>query len=282
MSEEQRSKNHDSKKSRTSFKTDKVSYGINVPWISFEESISIIKRLVPIGGLQGSQDALSHVMGNSLRSSSYVLKVRALRQFALIDIKEKDYNLSDLAQQIVQPDSEERSTQALFDSFNSHKILRRIWENYRGKILPKEEYLSNWISLNLNIPKDVANSWAKYFMSAARYLNLLHERPDGAYQVLNQISFQKSDAIPEKDEDRQSNSNISPLELSKPIENLQKRSIGEFVESEEWGILNQRKVSGNRKAIFAIPDELSEKDIELIKTILKGIEASLDGLRKSD
>ena len=36
----------------------------------------------------------------------------------------------------------------------------------------------------------------------------------------------------------------------------------------------------NREAFFAIPDELTQEDIDTLRVILKGIDTSLEGLKR--
>ena len=57
-----------------------------------------------------------------------------------------------------------------------------------------------------------------------------------------------------------------------PVEREKPQGVDTFVESVQWGILNQPRLSGNRRAIIAIPNELTQEDIDRIKSLLKGVE----------
>jgi hypothetical protein len=272
---------HNKTKIKKSISAQKrIGYGVKIPLLSFESAIIIIKQLVGMGGIDGSQDALSRILNNSPSSSSYFLKVRALKSFGLINTEGNNYHLTDLATKIVQPQSPIEHDEAIFESFTRQETLIKIWENYKGKILPKEEYLANWIASNLSIPKSLSESWAKYFIASAAYLKLLHQRTDGSYQVFAQPISQKSDAPPDETigASEPKNKAIIPSLPEPP----KRHGINEFVENEEWGILYQKKISNNRKVILAVPSDLSSQDIEGIKTILKGIEASLEGLKRNE
>jgi hypothetical protein len=189
------------------------------------------------------------------------------------------YELTSVGERIAQPQSSEDVDQAIFESFLKLDILKDTWENYRGKLLPQREYLANFIEKNLGIPQSLKLDWADYFISSAQHARLLKEREagSGSYQVLNQplpsvLKVMVSDIGKAGD-----TALVEPTQEVKPTLS---DSLG--IESQHWGILNQRKISGNRKAVIAIPDELTQQDIESLKTLLKNIEPMLDGLKKSE
>jgi hypothetical protein len=254
---------------------DRIGYGVKIPPISFQEAIEIIKKVATIAGFQGDFDGLSRVTGNTASSSTLLYKIYALKSYGLLTFQNKTYSITEIGQRIAQPASSDEEITFIFEAFQKHEMLRKVWENYATKILPQPEYLANFFEKNFGIPQQLKQDWAKYFTDAARYVGLLMERESGSYQVLSKPS--KADWL-----DAQGKLQVPEKQILSEEKESKVRPVKTMFdpEDEHWGILNQRKVSGNRKAIFAIPDELSQEDIEMLRVILKGIDASLDGLKK--
>ena len=253
---------------------DRIGYGVKPPFIKFEDAIRTVKELARIGGFEGSIDALSKVTGNSINSSNFTYKVRALKNFGLLEMRNDTYALTDVGRQIAQPESPEQEALDIMASFVNSEILFDVWDNYKGKILPQPEYLANYIEKNNEIPPSLSGKWANYFIEAARFAGLLYERESGSYQVFMQPSKQSTDEKPQAETQ-------SAVVSTKLIEEKNQTS-SLLVGTAHWGILNQRKLSGDRKAVFAIPDELTQEDIEVLRAMLKGIDAGLDGLKRFD
>jgi hypothetical protein len=43
-----------------------------------------------------------------------------------------------------------------------------------------------------------------------------------------------------------------------------------------------KSISNNRKAIFAIPEDLTQQDIDSLRIVIKGIDVQLEGLKKNE
>ncbi|MBI1804349.1 MAG: hypothetical protein HY033_04555 [Ignavibacteriae bacterium] len=257
-------------------------YGTKTPYISFEECVRITKDVCKLAGFDGTIDALVKITGNSPSSSSFTDKRSAVKGFGLMTTQGQTYSLTDIGKRVAQPESAENEAEAIFEAFCKNDTLKNVWENYKGKILPQAEYIANYFETNLEIPTERKDDWASYFIEAAKYAGLLHERESGSYQVLLGPSVSKKTDV----EPPTNGKGEAKLPLKKPesqIEALTKNPALptiEVTESEHWGILSQRRISGNRKAVIAIPDELLQEDIDMLKTILKGIDVQLDGLKK--
>lgn len=251
------------------------SYGVRVPILSFQELIELLETIYRTAGEDSSLDALARIMGNTPSSSTFRMKLHVLRGFGLIARSESGYSFSELAKKIVQPQSAEERSHAIHDAFSQNEYLKAIWEKHKGKILPKPEFLANYI-LSLSIPNELKASWANYFIEGAKFAGILSERGEGMYQVLSEpLPSSKAEAETKVTE-------VTPPPLLPPAK-TQVTNLGiEGVEGKHWGILNQRSISGGRKAIFAIPDELTQQDIDTLRFLLKSIDTGLDGLKKHE
>jgi hypothetical protein len=261
---------------------DRIGYGVKIPTVSFEDAIRIIKEVARVGGMDGGFDALSTVTQNTVSSSTLLYKVYALKGFGLLTFQGKTYSLTELGRNIVQPESAEQEGRSIVESFSNHTILNKVWDNYKGKILPQREYLANYFEKNLEIPAKLKLGWADYFIAAAMFARLLHERESGSYQVLSTpIS---GIAAPNKEEQQKSPSKttdqavgIMPRQAKAPDSGYESH-----FEGLSGGLFYQKKISDNRKAMIYIPEDLTESDIVMIRAIIKSVDAGLEGLKRHE
>ena len=138
----------------------------------------------------------------------------------------------------------------------------------KGKILPQREYLANYIEKTLDIPPTLKFEWADYFIEAAKFAKIIIARESGSFQVLYEAL-----PIPKT----LTESNVAEPEgvIQKPTVQIAKPDANYQLDS---GSLTRVPVSKNRMAVFSIPGDLSQQDIDKIRVILKGIDSGLDGL----
>jgi len=255
----------------------RMSNGLNIPLLSFEEVIELTKITYTKAGYNNSLDALSRITGNSSSSSTFIKKIQALRNFGVFYFDKSNYNLTEIGEKIAKPESFDEQAEAIVQAFLKQENLKKIWENFKGKRLPQEEFLENSIQKILGLPDELKQKWAEYFVEAGKYAGLLEERDLGSYQVLQ--SYVKTINNPTKVADdikitEHINVQIENPE-SKPIKSDQNN-----LSNENFGINSTKIISENRKAYFMIPDQLTQQDIDALKVVLKGIELQIEGLKK--
>jgi hypothetical protein len=256
----------------------RIGWGVKVPLLSLAEVIEIVKITYSKAGDTGSLDVLSRITGNSSSSSTFAKKISALKNFGVFIIDKSTYTLTELGLRIAQPESFEQQATAIIEAFLNQEYLKKIWENYKGKRLPQEEYLANSIVNILAIPQELKIEWATYFISAGKYSGLLEERESGFQVLLNYTSSTPISNVPIKKENEEQ---ITPI-LKEAIITQPTSNDSLNIEGNQWGILSKKNVSGNRKAIFAIPEDLTQQDIEALRIVIKGIDIQLDGLKKNE
>ena len=257
----------------------KIGYGVRVPILPFESLIDILENAGNTVGFAGSLDDLSRIAGNTPTSSVFNKKLAALKNFSLVIVAGDGFEITELGQRIVNPTSPEQRADALLEAFLKLEIHRVIYERYKGKLLPERTFLANYINKELDIPFELKSDWAAYFTSAASYTGILHKRDSGSYQVMARPWSANSDKVDMSRPNGGDSNGNDDTSRDEPDDQKQQILQGGIIETSQWGILSQRKVSGNRKAVFAIPDELTENDISTLKVIIDGIMASLEGLR---
>ncbi len=132
-----------------------------------------------------SEDQLSVITGNSVRSSSFLLKVQALKQFQLLEAEKggKHFKLSELARRIFEAVSPEQRAKALKDSFLSISQYRQLHEAYAGRLLPAGEFLLNAVTQHTGVPSQLTNQWKDSFIASGEAARLFQKRPDGKTQL---------------------------------------------------------------------------------------------------
>jgi len=258
----------------------RVGYGVKIPILKFEEVIELIKIIYNKAGENNSIDALSSITGNSSSSSTFNKKLAAFRNYGVLNIDKIGYSLTELGIKIAKPESFDEQHEAIIQSFLNQENLRKIWESFKGKKLPQEEYLENSIQKIISIPAELKKDWAEYFVEAGRYAGLLEERETGSYQVLQgYIKSLNNNSIRTQDEVKVRESINIQIEDPKLTQSKIEKNIPL---TENFGINTTKNISENRKAYFMIPDQLTQQDIESLRVVIKGIELQLDGLKKFD
>lgn len=256
---------------------DRIGYGVKIPSIPFEEAIRIVNG---VSGLSGSIDTLATITNNSVSSSTFNYKVAALKNFGLLQSADKtNYVMTDLARDIANPESDEQKVKSIQESFTKHDLLNRVWELYKGKILPQSEYLANSIEKNFGIPAELKSAWAEYFINSAKFANLLIERESGSYQVLSNfgvVGKKKEEALTPPPPNGSGSGNGSGALQQPP------KSIDELFNELTGGFKIQKTTGNNKMFYLYIPESLTDKEINNIKAILKGAEAILEGFKEDE
>lgn len=249
-------------------------YGKKLPALSLEEAITIIKKVVSIGGISGSLDALAKVMDNSRSSSTFDQKLAALKKFGLVGSDKDNYNLTQIGSGIATPESPEQEQSAIQKAFSNLDFFNKIWENYKAKILPQRDFLANWIESNLKIPSDLKLQWADYFILAGKYARILDERESGAIHVLSGF------ALTSREPESKPVERVLPTngENEKPQEPIVARRAESQQDDDESGVRLQRILSNGKTAKIFIPENLSEFDIKVLQTLFEAAKNMLDGL----
>lgn len=254
----------------------RVGYGVKIPALTLERVIVSLKAVVNLAGENGSLDALAEVLGNSRSSSSFQMKLAAIKNFGVLSADKLNFSVPELGRRIIAPQSPDEEFVAIQEAFAKHELLDRVWGNYKGKILPQREYLANYIEKTLDIPANLKLAWADYFIECARYARIINEREGGSYQVYS--SYVPREAAKQKPEKPQENQAKQPSPEPRPSQHT---SIDQFFEGLTGGVFYQKKLSRDRKALIFVPEDLTNADVEMIRSILKSVDAGLDGLKES-
>jgi hypothetical protein len=166
-------------------KSERLNYGLNPPFLDLSEAVDIVKRIYYDAGGSVSEDQLSSLIKNSVKSSSYRRKMQALKNYGLItqDGSNGRINISSLGRNIIAPTSPDDKYQAIKTAFLNIETFKTLYELWAGKILPVDEFLLNTIRERAGIPPELVKQWKNIFMSSGTAAGLFQQRQDGKTQV---------------------------------------------------------------------------------------------------
>jgi len=239
------------------------------PFLTLGEALDLTLRVYEHGGGEASLDLLSQLAGNSTSSSTFVKKLASLRSYGLATEQNRIITLTDLGLAVAAPTDEEGTTSALKTALLRIDIFNRVYERHKGKLLPADEFLRNIIQGEFGIPRSVADLWVRSFKDSARTAGLLLERSDGKTQVRDAASTEVS---------RPDAPTSSAPALPEKRATLRSDSIDVTVPFSASGQSSRFEVSGGRYASFYVPDKITKRDAEKLKSALSGLSAIIDSL----
>jgi hypothetical protein len=161
--------------------TERRSKGSVPPRIDLAEAGKIITDLYERAGSEASLDEFSDIIGNTRKSSAFVVKLQVLKKYLLITYDAEKVTLSETAEAIVAPETANQRTSALKEAFLQYEPFQEVYEKYLGRLLPEEGFLKNSF---LEVGgRDLAEKWMERFKVSAEYAGLLMDRGDGKFQV---------------------------------------------------------------------------------------------------
>lgn len=252
--------------------SERYKKGSLPPFLALSDAFSIVGQIYEQGGGRANYTLLSRIFDNSPSSSSFTKKLAWLKIYGLIVEQNKgELNLSDLGLTLAAPMSKEAELIAKKEAFLRVDVYYRIFERHKGKLLPADEFLKNIIEQDCGIPRELSDAWVSSFKDAIRTVGLLHDRGDQKTQIMESPWFftvANAPAAPATDipvESKKSDvkeevrvSTVAPLSIS--------------------GHNTKILLSGQRYAIFSIPDSLSERDAHKIKSAITGLSAIIDSM----
>jgi len=226
----------------------KGQYGV-APYISLDEAINGMRSFYRQHGEKGSKTFLADVLGNTLKSSSFLKKLAALRAYGLLHETNGEVGLSSLALNVVAPTNLNEEEEAKTEAFFSVPLFKKMHERLRGGLLPKSDRLGNFLSKDFSImPKD-AQKWAVRFQECLRTANLLSRK--GADWVImdKPLISQPEMAAPQETEPEREETRLAEAdwrEFTHPMGKLRikvdapKEVVDEFVSFLRFVVLKEK------------------------------------------
>jgi hypothetical protein len=129
------------------------------------DAIAVAEGLLKGGGVALSRDQLAAAMGLAPRGGGFAGKVATARIFGVIDSKSGNYELTDIGFEIMDPS---RQHEAKIKAFLNVPLYKRIYEEFRGKLLPPRPHGLEKAIVNFGVTEKNAKAARLAFEKSAR------------------------------------------------------------------------------------------------------------------
>lgn len=248
------------------------------PSLTLSEAVSVITRLYEDVGGDASYDTFAGVISNSPSSSTFTRKLGSLKNYGLVTDERRHVRVSDLGIAIVAPTSPHERTQALKEAFLNVDVFGALYDKYKGKLLPQDEFLTNVVSAF--VPKEFSHTWIDRFKQSAKSAGLIRDRGDGKLQVREIADNREGESVESQRIEDYSPSaspsaSLSPSSSASPSPAPPEESDSQAV---PYGHVSKIKLSEGRQAVFSLPDRLNERDAQKLKGALQGLATIIDSM----
>jgi hypothetical protein len=170
-------------------------YRIRPPYISLGNALAIAKKVYTDAGGSASEDDLSAIVANSVKSSSFQLKLQSLKNYGLVNQEGqgKRISLTEPARRFFGATSPEQRAQAQKAIFLSVGNYQKLYDLWAGQIIPTGEFIHNAIKETCKVPADRVPDWQESFVRAAEAAGLLLRRSDGSLQLRREPNGLRAD-----------------------------------------------------------------------------------------
>jgi hypothetical protein len=236
-----------------------------------------------------SESSLAIALGNTVTSSAFTRKIRALAAYALLEEKPGgQFALTELGTAIAFPRSPQAQAEAKKQAFLKIEQFNILFNQHKGKLLPADEFLRNILEQENGIPRDASQQWVKHFNDGAKAAGLLHRRNDGKVQIAESPILEDDPEEPsggDQNEEKDAQARTANEEsirsgvvTQNPPPAFETVKLPPFGQATVSGHYTRIDLSDGRRAEISIPDKLSDKDAKKIKRALEGIAVIVDSM----
>ena len=218
-----------------------------------ESCVGIAHDLLRNCGGSASHDEFSKIVGNTVTSSYFLLKVNTLRAYGFFEQRGKTVRLTPAGQHAAAPPDQEEYRNALQTAMAAFPIFKSLTERYLGKGEPESQYVANALMREGTIKTEKAQAWATCFLKSGRFAEIFGRRSVPTAAILG--------AIPSND--------VGPSFRIEPSES-QISHLSESEVRQEW-LIYPVPVEGG-VARIVVPPTLSRSAWEKLKRLLEAIE----------
>lgn len=234
------------------------------PNITIEEALEIvsqIKRSFPTS--QFDREDITAV----LKRTNITRDIGAAVQYGLVDkTMGKGYKLSNRVQLILNFVTEQERSNALIDCFKNPKLYSELIERFKGHAIPGDQQFRAILIRYHGITENAAPQAIDIFIENAIYCGVLNEK-----RILFAENPIENDLKPI---DKATMDNYEPL--ISHVNSAQKEEKSPFLLQEINGSIDLKIHLSERKIAHLIyPDNVNEKDIQILKLQLEALSLTL-------
>jgi hypothetical protein len=146
-------------------KFERVSSTIQFPYTDMSDAITIAEGLLKGGGVALSRDQLAAALSLAPGGGGFATKLSTARIFGVIDPSSGKYQLTDLGFEIVDAG---RQQEAKVKAFLNVELYKRVYDEFRGKLLPPRPHGFENALLNFGVSPKSAKPARLAFEKSAR------------------------------------------------------------------------------------------------------------------
>lgn len=189
---------------------------IQFPYADLDSAVKVAEAVFAIGGQRAPQEQLAARLGHeSVKAGAFRVKLSTARTFGLIESKQQDaagISLTKIGQQINDPKT---SARARVEAFMAVPLYLKIYERFRGTMLPADEGLEN-IMVSLGVSSKQKDKARQAFQRSAQQAGLFPEGK-GRLIVPATVSGATSHNEPEPEPPNQNGAGDDPLSTLHPF-----------------------------------------------------------------
>jgi hypothetical protein len=148
---------------------------IEFPYMSLDDAVELARAVQQHGGSSIEWDTLAASLDQAPKGGAFRLRVSTAKMFGLVSQERSIVALTPLGHRILDPDQERR---ARYDAFLNIPLYSRIFDVWRGKILPPQAALEREMG-KLGVAPKQTDRARQVFMRSAKQANLFefgHDR----------------------------------------------------------------------------------------------------------
>ncbi|HEY1214504.1 MAG TPA: hypothetical protein VGE93_12795 [Bryobacteraceae bacterium] len=143
----------------------RVASAIQFPYSDMSDALNVSEGLLKGGGVSLTRDQLAAAMGLAPRGGGFATKIATAKMFGVIDTNGGKYELTDLGFEIVDAS---RQGEAKIKAFLNVPLYKRIYDEFRGKLLPPRPHGLERAIVNFGVTEKNARQARQAFERSAR------------------------------------------------------------------------------------------------------------------
>lgn len=199
----------------------------------------------------------------SMNAGSIIRDISSCVQYGFLNknTAEGKYKLSQIFSNIFSPESERDKKVAYMKAFGNPKLYNELITKFENNVIPIE--LPNTLSKHFNIRKEVADNAANIFIESGKYVGVINDNRLLKYAVTLSTA-EKSQSFTTVEE--------VPLNDNNGRQDVRHHLLPTLqVKNDTKAISIPIHLVGDKIAMFAYPEDITEDDIEIIKYQIEGI-----------
>lgn len=167
------------------------------PYFDLEAVLAVARQVNEIGGGSLSEATLARLIGITLNSGPWRLRLSAGRLYGLLEENNGDIKITERTARILAPRSEADKVQALAEAFRAVPLFRGLMEFLtEGRPIPPTDGLDDTIKNRFGVVANKVEFARDILLRTARQAGVLEVREGRQYLVLPKVSTQAGLAAP--------------------------------------------------------------------------------------